>query len=441
MNDERPIEKLLRRYAQKRRDEAGAPAELHPANRRALQAEVTQQYPQVQRRGGWWAGLSLLMSRKLAYAVAAVAVIGVSALIVRSPKSQPVGLAALDKTTETKEDLFYEKDASVPAPVTIITEAKDSLALESKAAPLAKAVGTEPIAEGETRMASEFSPSAAQSPALATSINSRSRNDQELKNEDQTATRREQVADSVASFNDQYGGRSTDRPAETSTSPALPTLAAQSTAQRSAPGTASPAQSRNGGFGGGGGRGGNAGPANVAQRYSQAPTNSREYRSNRTTADTSPVLLNFVVEQSGDDIKVIDSDNSTYVGKLQVTAADTAGAQTQVARDRGMVEAQRAATPAATMASEAEVSRGQNYSFQLIGTNRTLNQQVNFVGNFVNLTNPDSGSIATAQFAEKAKEVQDLKLILPPLENSAIQGRLQIGTRREIELNATPVPR
>ena len=37
---ERPIEKLLRDAAQKRRDEAGAPLELHSATRRLLQGEV-----------------------------------------------------------------------------------------------------------------------------------------------------------------------------------------------------------------------------------------------------------------------------------------------------------------------------------------------------------------------------------------------------------------
>ncbi len=43
MNDERPIEKLLRRFAKKRRDEAGAPVEMHPATRRLLQGEVASQ--------------------------------------------------------------------------------------------------------------------------------------------------------------------------------------------------------------------------------------------------------------------------------------------------------------------------------------------------------------------------------------------------------------
>ena len=41
---ERPIEKLLRAAAKKRRDEAGAPFELHPADRRLLQGEVARQF-------------------------------------------------------------------------------------------------------------------------------------------------------------------------------------------------------------------------------------------------------------------------------------------------------------------------------------------------------------------------------------------------------------
>ena len=51
MNDDRPIEKLLRRYAKTRRDEAGAPLELHPATRRLLQGEVSRQFPKTGTEG------------------------------------------------------------------------------------------------------------------------------------------------------------------------------------------------------------------------------------------------------------------------------------------------------------------------------------------------------------------------------------------------------
>jgi hypothetical protein len=44
MEPEKPIEKLLRAAAEKRRAEAGAPLPLHPANRRILQSEATKTY-------------------------------------------------------------------------------------------------------------------------------------------------------------------------------------------------------------------------------------------------------------------------------------------------------------------------------------------------------------------------------------------------------------
>src|SRR5436309_3974686 len=45
---ERPIEKSLRACAQKRRADAGAPLELHPATRRLLQGEVARQFAKGQ---------------------------------------------------------------------------------------------------------------------------------------------------------------------------------------------------------------------------------------------------------------------------------------------------------------------------------------------------------------------------------------------------------
>src|SRR2546423_13658585 len=44
MELERPIEKLLRAWAKKRRQDAGAPSELHPATRRLLQGEVARNF-------------------------------------------------------------------------------------------------------------------------------------------------------------------------------------------------------------------------------------------------------------------------------------------------------------------------------------------------------------------------------------------------------------
>lgn len=53
MEPERPIEKLLRAFAQKRREQAGEPFELHPVNRRLLQDEVAR-FRRTGRAASWW---------------------------------------------------------------------------------------------------------------------------------------------------------------------------------------------------------------------------------------------------------------------------------------------------------------------------------------------------------------------------------------------------
>src|SRR5688572_22742108 len=79
MNDERPIEKLLRRYAKKRRDESGAPPELHPATRRMLQGEVARQFPKPHpaESAGFWA----ILRARWVYAAACMVVVGVATVL------------------------------------------------------------------------------------------------------------------------------------------------------------------------------------------------------------------------------------------------------------------------------------------------------------------------------------------------------------------------
>src|SRR6185436_17944259 len=77
MDNERPIEKLLRDYAKKRRADAGKPLEMHPATRRMLQGEVARRFPRAKRGsslveffGRWRPGL--------VYGICALAVIAIS---------------------------------------------------------------------------------------------------------------------------------------------------------------------------------------------------------------------------------------------------------------------------------------------------------------------------------------------------------------------------
>jgi hypothetical protein len=132
MNEERPIEKLLRRAAEKRNAEAGAPPELHPANRRMLQAEVAKQFPQpgpaaVAPGRSFW----LLLSQRWSFAMGIFIVLAIAAfafwpmLSKNGSHDQFSKLSAEDKAVMSGEAL---PEAAVPAsqpvtPVAFDTEA------------------------------------------------------------------------------------------------------------------------------------------------------------------------------------------------------------------------------------------------------------------------------------------------------------------------------
>jgi len=474
MNDERPIEKLLRRVAKKRRDEAGAPTELHPANRRLLQAEVARQFPKTQKQESWWAGLSLLLNRKLAYAVALVAVIGVAALLIlpASNKEIPLGLMALDSKNSPAPDTQRVPMTTVTTGLT--QELKDQekkLAKEVEAA-TSDSLGTrdEPSLPKEKRemdTGTLGAPASAASPVVSVApAASRSASNVEG---DRTEARRQQVAESVASFNQKYSeetARKTDSSlnlssASTQTRPAQPTLAASADAAKNSPepevfsrryglattaaaapatGAAKPAIVTNGAAAPGAPVTGKLNDdLNATQAFSQVVVDGYA-ASGLKPAGASPVLMNFIVEQNGQQIRVMDGDGSTYSGSLQLAVDEDANRKDFIARGGGLEKSRQSRTShdSAVSSNLGGNSTAQNLFFRVSGTNRTLNQNVNFAGIFVMLTNQFPSANARFQFADKAKAANQQQ-IPPLLQNSGIRGRLQIGTGREVEINAVPV--
>lgn len=93
---ERKIEELLRAYAAKRREDSGAPLELHPAHRKLLQAEVARlrQVRATPPVSGW---VRLLAPwPRLAFAAAVAAMLGVCVWWMSSPPEEPTRLAKQD---------------------------------------------------------------------------------------------------------------------------------------------------------------------------------------------------------------------------------------------------------------------------------------------------------------------------------------------------------
>ena len=138
MEPERPIEKRLREFATKRRDDAGAPLELHPATRRMLQGEVARQFPRraagsttfAQVLANWWP--------RLVWVLPMLFVLGV-AVWVLVPTQRKTGAAGeLAKNvpapaTRAPEELKRREAATPPETPAAPVRTFDQLAVASTA--------------------------------------------------------------------------------------------------------------------------------------------------------------------------------------------------------------------------------------------------------------------------------------------------------------------
>src|ERR1043165_9540170 len=131
MDPERPIEKLLRQAAEARRVQAGAPQELHPANRRMLQSEIARKYAAGAAASKRRSFFDLFMLR---FAWAAAVLVG-------------VGLAAslmLPRQNGPQTEMFFAKNDRVAAPAASVPARPESTLRENLSSPAAK-----PIAPSE----------------------------------------------------------------------------------------------------------------------------------------------------------------------------------------------------------------------------------------------------------------------------------------------------
>jgi hypothetical protein len=96
----------------------------------------------------------------------------------------------------------------------------------------------------------------------------------------------------------------------------------------------------------------------------------------------------------------------------------------------------------ATQLNYQNYQAGQNYFFRVAGTNRTLQQPVVFAGNLLILTNALAAGqtvLTQAPVARSQNQLAPAQQQLPGLPNSTISGKLQLGTSRELQINAVPV--
>lgn len=465
MSDERPIEKLLRRYAKKRREDAGAPLEMHPATRRLLRGEVARQYGKAGGEKASSSGWLAALWRRWIYATAAVSAVVVAAILVLN-NSQP-GVHELAKQNATAAKLPADQPAEElaknfgqTAPVASKAAADSREAelpvttpalapLERQESPddykrtesrlTATAAGTAsrrtdvasapaPVADGlaladkETQPAPApliageqlsagnrllAEPSAAAAPAASPSAPGRSA--------PATVQTRTTTADSLAGAK---AGKDSSEVARVASAPPSASAPAARFGQSYAPVAR----------GGGVERDRQTGSS---QLFANAPAKS-EAEGAVPTAPAAPVLLNFQVVQAGNQWQVIDADGSTYLGDA---ATEPASLDADAVKGATALKPQ-AKVPSGGATEEAALNR----FYRVAGTNRTLNQQVVFRWNFLAPTNqvvqppsPAAGGLLNHQSLNRTQQLPGLH------NNSGILGRAQINSGKEIEIRAAPV--
>ncbi len=488
MDNERPIERLLRAFAKKRRDGAGEPLELHPATRRMLQGEVARQFPKKTADGATWAQVLAGLWPRLAWVAPVIVVLG-------------IGVWALVQSHRKAEEKFALAK-NLPAPT-----AQPSVMLERPAQrKLAEAETAEATARDKSLKAlvavkesPDFKKTSEPEVALVRRGEAANASNEALQIASQKKEARADTGGTSIAARDVAGEPrrelALDQMKEAMPkSSSVPVVIAGGQNQAGNVAAVSPPANRadlpSGGFGAGGGggrggrgargaRGGGATPALAAaapvtpapgppagttatlaatskseavnglafvntvtltQRFSQAETRARSALADSSVAP-GQVLAAFQFEQNGSQLRVIDNDGSAYTGSIELAAADSyffggAGEKDAVklkAEDRAVAR-QVAASP--TPGSQT----GQNFSFHVTGTNRTLNQQVVFTGNLLALTNaPLAAPAAATAGVLQSNQLFRAQQTQRSLQNSSISGKAQLGDGRQIEVNAVPI--
>ena len=412
---ERPIETLLRAAAKKRRDEAGAPFELHPADRRLLQGEVARKFARPQAETRSFAALVARLRPRLAWGVGILAILGLSVWV----------LLPLPRRAESEALLARNQPVSRAMPVNALPPAPTAAP-----ATIAPAPSTAAEAKSAEVVYAETAPSSRPAPAsqLGMAPPLLAKDTSVAQAERQAGDKLEpaapaQLADQQKQL--QYNSQSTlasaNRAAPT---PAAPGGLSESTADAL--------------------KGAKA--LALTQRFVQtAPAAPARSLFDGKAAPVHAVLASFQLEQTGSQLRIVDGDGSVYSGYVQ--PADAARrARSAKAAAPAVAGAARAPAEALNQrpASSLDLDRlaSQTYSFRVAGTNRSLNQQVVFTGDLLPATNlvslqPTVTNLSTGIVLERYQNAPAQQGQWAPL-NSRISGKVVIGTGKAVEINALP---
>lgn len=423
MNDERPIEKLLRRAALERVVSAGEPLELSPDHRTNLQAEVAKQFPLAEAPtpvsppptpmanplNDWW----LLIKQRWLYGVAAFAAIWVIALIVAPLFSKPKS----GSLASSRREAALPSPAPI-APATSLAEfenapvaaATNSIAVDyfsgAKQAPTMApaAMPTSKIASAKIARTTSLSPEpkpialggAAKSPPTTTGI----------------------VSANMAAATDQLRE---PVPAETiaalkAESQLLATIAKDGRSDQT------PERIRS------------------SQQFSNSTTATRARTGDSFMFDQplQPLRKQFRIEQSGRDLRVIDSDGSVYRGFVDEakTVYTEVVQRKNAALSNSFNQKFKLSSAKANTVDKAPAREPIYYRYRAEGTNRTLNQPVTFSWNFIP-TNETAAARLNLQRPVLNSSITETQFPAI-LQSSRLNGVVRYGTAGAATIEANP---
>ncbi len=482
MEDERPVEKLLRSYARKRRAEAGAPLELRPAVRRRLQDEVARHFGEKREGERVWPALWLRLASfrpRLAWGLASLVLLGVAvALLVPgvnrskgprmlarnsrvSPAPAPPEAPGLQpppasvarppaapqrELSKSSGELLADKRLPVPpaAPPPAREPAQEKKPSDgapgppSVSAPVpgeapARQFGdsfTDALASspGNTRSALAAAPQLGTVPGgtAATPVERRLQPASAVQDGTRVAGATAIAPRAGGDEAAQFKNNQTDNAAYARRYGPAPGSAARSFSYAKAePAAVSGTLERE-----------KAKDIPLLQKFVRAAPKAPALRaSNRVSDRASPadaVLDAFQVEHSGRRLVVTDSDGSVYTGYLQLTNADSnaeAAAASSPARQSVRSEAQSALRASrlasAAVAPSAQSSPSQSLLYQLADTDRSQNYFFQVVGTNRSLNQKVVFSGHLIRLADS-----------PTAPGSRISGKAAVGERREIQIEA-----
>ncbi|HSH93677.1 MAG TPA: hypothetical protein VK968_05995 [Roseimicrobium sp.] len=451
----KPIEPLLEAYAKKRRDEAGAPLELHPVNRRHLQDAVAEMRGSASatsapsaEKTSFWAGWKFPFMVGLSF----TSVLFICGLVWLRNHSAPekesvTEMARLSQTPAPEESSVGKKSAAASSPEHMVladqtlsaaqqapaSNAFFALEKDSARRDLAAAAPASTIAPTGSAAPLPASPVPVASPVVTTvavsgvalaenKLAARSAGQLEQKQSLPPLQAMDRKRDELAAA-----------PAKSIVKLEAAKPAAKEAEVTLALGEAIKSKNFAVEFQNNGAGDGFAYKNSNLKSFSQtAPVEG--LRRNFNSPPPPVVLQNFYMERSGNALRVIDADGSTYVGvvgvgdapvALQIERAKKITSERSLAESRQQESETKYRKAAAPMPAAKGGEENQRLYFEVNGLNRTLNQNVLLNGSLVltqqlqltvtNTNNPASQSLPVSQ----------------------VQGRATVG-KTQFDLNAVP---